>query len=315
MIQTHPPPNDPPPLPMNSTQSRHRLPITRETPVRRLSNAAKAERSRSNSLSVPQQQQPQYQHPPLTPPTLESLMQELDRVNRETAELTTQLDQEEEKNHAEIIKLESELGDLRARRKEDDDSKAGIKAKTKTLEERKRSVDAQKSKLDKTLRSVQDELAKLECEASARLRDLAEKEHALADLCEQTAITERLAREARTSGREELSEVQRQITALEESNRLLAQRIMMMKSQAETRDTDEDKSRIRSIDECEDMEDRKIDQEWIESENALKARQDQIMSRLDEVLFNLAYANLGESRVSRGFGYVGPRKGVTHCRA
>jgi len=298
VIQTHPPPNEPTPLPNNPPQFKHRLSYTRETPVRRLSNAAKAERSRSNSLSVPQQQQPQQQPAPSTPQTLESLTQELDRINRETAELTIQLDQEEEKNRIEITKLESELEDLRARRKEDDDSKAEIKAATKTLEERKRSVDAQKSKLDKTLRSVEDELAKLECEASARLRDLAEKEQALADLCDQTATAERLAREARTTGRERSLEVQRQISALEESNRVLAQKITMMKSQAETRDANEERARIQSIDEREDMEDRKVNQEWIESENALKARHDQIKSQFDEVRINYAHADPGESRVS-----------------
>lgn len=297
MIQTHPPPNEPPPFPINPPQSRHRLSSARETPVRRLSNAARAERSRSNSLSAPQQQ-PQTQHIPSTPQTLESLTQELDRINREAAELTAQLDQEEEKNHAEITKLESELENLRAKRKEDDDSKAGIKAKTKTLEEQRRSVDAQKSKLDRTLRSVQDELAKLECEASGRLRDLAEKEQALADLCEQTAIAERLAMEARTSGRAELSEVQQQIGALEESNRVLAQRIAMMKHQAETRDADEEREKFQNIDESEDMEDRKVDQEWIESENALKAKHNQIKSQFDEVYINYVRANPGESRVS-----------------
>ena len=298
MIQTHPPPNEPIPLPINQPQSKHRLSSTRETPVRRLSNTARAERSRSNSFSVPQQQQPQHQPPASTPQTLESLTQEFDRINHETAELTTQLDQEEEKNRTEIAKLESELDDLRARRKEDEDSKAGIKAATKTLEERKRSVDAQRSKLDKTLRSVHDDLAKLECEASARLRDLAEKEQALADLCDQTAVAERLASDARTSGREGLLEVQRQIYALEENNRVLAQRITMMKNQAEARDTDEERAIIRSIDEREDMEDRKVDHEWIESESALKARHDQIKSQLDEVCINYAHANPGESRVS-----------------
>ena len=141
-------------------------------------------------------------------------------------------------------------------------------------------------------------MAKLECEASARLRDLAEKEQALADLCDQTAVAEQRAREARMSGRDGLLEVQRQISALEESNRVFAQKITIMKSGAETRDTEDERARIRSLDEREDMEDRKVDQEWIESENALKMRRDQIKSQFDEVCVNYTHADPGESRIS-----------------
>ena len=130
------------------------------------------------------------------------------------------------------------------------------------------------------------------------MRDLAEKEQALADSCDQTAIAEQRVREARTSGREGLSEVQRQISALEESNRVLSQKITTMKSRAETKDMDEEKVRIRTLDEREDMEDRKVDQEWIESENALKMRRDQIKSQFDEVCVNYTHADPGESRIS-----------------
>jgi DNA repair exonuclease SbcCD ATPase subunit len=262
-------------------QSRHRLSSTREQPVRRLSNAARAERARSNSASIPTP--PQQQQPPTTPQTLESLTQELDRVNRETAELTAQLESEEDRNRSEISKLESELEDLRAQKKEDDDSKAGIKAETKSLEEQKRAVDATKSKLDRTLRSLQEELAKLEAEASSQLSDLAEREQALADLCDQTAIAGRRVLEAKTRGREGLMEVQRQISALEEGNRTLAQKIAFMKSSAESKDTEEEKTRIKNIDEREDEEDLKVEREWIESEKTLKARRDELKSQLDEV--------------------------------
>jgi chromosome segregation ATPase len=294
VIYTHSPPSEPAPSPSIPPQSRHRLSSTRETPVRRLSNAAKAERTRSNSFSAPQQPPPSS-----TPQTLESLTQELDRVNRETAEISTQLDLEEDKNRSEIAKLESELEDLRARRKEDDDSKASIKAETKTLEEQKRSVDALKSRLDRTLRAVQDDVSKLECEASERLRDLAEKEQALADLVDQTLIAEQRTTEAKTSGREGLMEVQRQISALEESNRVLAQKITMMKSQAESKDTEEENSRMKIIDDREDEDDRKVEHEWVESENALKARYDQVKSQFDEVYvpFSLSLSRQIESIV------------------
>ena len=208
---------------------------------------------------------------------------ELDRVHRETTELTAQLDSEEEKNKIELQKLESELDDLRARRKEDDDSKAGIKAETKSLEEQKRSVDAQKSRLERTSRTLQDDLAKLEGEASARLRDLAEKEQALADLCDQTTIAERRVKEAKSTGREGLAEVQKQITSLEDSNRVLAQRIAVMKTHVESRETDEETLRRCSIDEHEDQEDLKVEREWYESERSLKSRHDLIRSQFDEV--------------------------------
>lgn len=285
MIQTHPPPNEPAPSPGLPSQSRHRLSSARDQPIRRLSNAAsaaatKADRARSNSFTIP----PPSTHTSSTPPqTLESLIAELDRINRETGDLSAQLESEEEKNLAEVSRLESELEDLRARRKEDDDSKAGIKAETKTLEEQKRSVDAQKSKLERTLRGIQDELSKVEGEASARLQDLAEKEQALADLEDQTSVAERRAKEARTLGREGLEEVQRQITALEESNRVLAQKITQMKSVAEVKDTEEEKVRIRAIDEKEDEEDEKVELEWIESKKSLKARTELVKSQFDEV--------------------------------
>jgi hypothetical protein len=314
VIHTHPPPNEAAPPPNIPQQSRHRLSAARETTVRRLSNAAKAERMRSNSFTG---QQPQQQPLPssLTPQTLESLTQELDRINRETAEISAQIEAEEEKNRSEITKLESELEDLRARRKEDDELKANTKAETKALEEQKRSVDATKAKVDRTLKTVQDELSKLECEASARLRDLAEKEQALADLCDQTVIAEQLVKEAKTSGREELAEIQGQIIALEESNRVLAQRITMMKNRIDLKDTEEEKAKIKIIDEREDLEDQKVELEWIESENALKARQDQIKAQFDDVfpppLKFEAY--VGQSRVSRGFGNVGANKGITYC--
>lgn len=285
VIQTHPPPNEPAPSPSLPSQSRHRLSSAREQPVRRLSNAAsaaaaKADRARSNSFTIPA---PSTQASSTPQHTLESLTTELDRINRETADLSAQLESEEDKNRIEVSRLESELEDLRARRKEDDDSKASIKAETKTLEEQKRSVDAQKSRLERTLRGVQDELSKLECEASARLRDLAEKEQALADLQDQTSVAERRAKEARTMGREGLEEVQRQITALEESNRVLAQKIAQMKSVAEVKDTEEEKARIQAIDEREDEEDEKVEQEWVESEKSLKARTELVKSQFDDV--------------------------------
>jgi DNA repair exonuclease SbcCD ATPase subunit len=307
----HPPPNEPAPSPSIPPQSKHRLSSARDQPVRRLSNAAaiataKAERSRSNSASSAQ--------PPIsTPQTLESLAQELDRVHRETTELTAQLDSEEEKNKIELQKLESELDDLRARRKEDDDSKAGTKAETKSLEEQKRSVDAQKSRLDRTFRSCQDDLAKLEGEASARLRDLAEKEQALADLCDQTAIAERRVKEAKSTGREGLVEVQKQITSLEESNRVLTQRIAVKKTQVESRENDEETLRSCSIDEHEDEEDRKVEREWYESKRSLKSRHDLIRSQFDEVYSpSLSFADLGQSGVSRGIGNARSCEGTTY---
>lgn len=179
--------------------------------------------------------------------------------------------------------MESELDDLRARRKEDEDSKAGIKAETKSLEEQKRSVDAQKSRLERTFRAFQDDLAKLDGEASARLRDLAEKEQALADLCDQTAVAERRVKEAKTTGREGLVDVQKQITSLEESNRVLAQRIATLKAQLESKETDEETARRCSIDEYEDEEDLKVEREWYESERSLKSRHDLVRSQFDEV--------------------------------
>jgi predicted nucleic acid-binding Zn-ribbon protein len=271
VIHTHPP-FDPPQSATLPPQSRHRLSSAREQPVRRLSNAAKAERARSNSNP---------QSP--TPQTLEHLAAELDRITRETAETTTQLEIEEDKNRAEISKLESEVDDLRIRRKEDEDSRSQIKAETKSLEETKRSVDAQKSRLERALRVIQDDLAKLESEASSRLRDLSEKEQALADLCDQTAIAERQCKEVKSIGKEGLLEVQLQITALEESYRVLVQRIATIKSQAEIVDAEEDRIRRASIDQREDEEDLKVEREWIESENALKSRHDEVRAQLDEV--------------------------------
>ena len=216
--------------------------------------------------------------------TLESLTQELDRLNRETAEITTQLESEEERNRTEIATLTAELAALRAKRKEDDDQKANIKAETKALEETKRAVDAQKTKLEKQLKALKDEVLRLEGEESARLQDLAEKEQALADLCEATWIVETKAQEARTVGRDELAEVQRQIGALEESNRMLAQRIAGMKSAAEARDVAEEKVRMKAIDQKEDEEDRKVEMEWVDSEKALKAKHDIVKAEFDEVL-------------------------------
>lgn len=274
IVHTHPPPSEPPPPSTTPAQSRHRLSSARDQPVRRLSNATKAEQQRTRSNSAVS----------TTPPTLDSLTDELDRVNREIGEITAQLESEEIRNSHEIQKLQSELEDLRARRKEDDDSKASIKAETKALEEQKRSVDATKSKLERQLRSVQEELAKLDGEASARLRDLAEKEQELADLVDQTLLAERRAKEAKTVGREGLQEVQKHIAVLEETNRELAQRILHLKGQAEKRDTDEEKAaRRRSIDETEDKEDLKMEQAWIESERELKARHDLVKAELDEV--------------------------------
>lgn len=274
VIQTHPPPNDPMPQSAPPTQSRHRLSSAREQPVRRLSNTAKAERTRSNSTSTPQSSGPQ---------TLESLTQELDRVNREITDLAAQLESEEDKNRSETVRLEGELDDLRAKKKEDEDSKAGTKAATKTLEEQKRSVDATKSKLDRMLRTLQDELAKLESDASARLQELAEKEQSLADLCDQTAVAEQKASLARTIGQEGLSEVQGEITALEECNRILAQKIASMRAHAETRDPEEERVRRKYIDEREDAEDLKIEKEWVKSEKSLKTRHEQVKMELDEV--------------------------------
>ena len=57
----------------------------------------------------------------------------------------------------------------------------------------------------------------------------------------------------------------------------------MMKNQIDLKDTEEEKAKIKIIDEREDMEDQKVEQEWIESENALKARHDQIKAQFDEV--------------------------------
>jgi chromosome segregation ATPase len=208
---------------------------------------------------------------------------ELDRVNREALDITTQIESEEDKNRTEIEKLSLEVEDLRARRKEDEESRAQIKAETKTLEEIKRTVDAQKSRLERTLRTVQDDLAKLESEASSRLRDLAEKEQELADLCDQTSIAERRCKEAKTTGREDLAEVQRQITALEESNRLLAQKITSMKNSVDVKDTEDDRIRRASVDALEDEQDQKVEREWIESEKSLKSRHDEMKASLDEV--------------------------------
>jgi len=216
--------------------------------------------------------------------TFESLTQELGRVNRETAEITAQLESEEERNRTEITVLTAELAALRAKRKEDDDQKANIKAETKALEETKRTVDAQKTKLEKQLKALQDELFRLEGEESARLQDLAEKEQALADLCEETWMVEKRAEEARTAGREELADVQRQISALEDSNRMLAQRIAGMKNVAEARDVNEERLRMKVIDEREDEEDRKVEMEWVESEKALKAKHDVVKAEFDEAL-------------------------------
>ena len=279
VIHTHPPPNEPAPSPSVTQQSRHRLSSAREQPVRRLSNAAaRHDRSRSNSASTPQLAQ-----------TLDNLTTELDRVNRETADITSQIESEEEKNRIELQRLEAELEDLRIRRKEDDDSKAGIRAETKTLEEQKRAVDAQKSRLDRTLRSVQDDLAKLEGEASARLQDLAEKEQALADLIDQIACAERRVKDAKTTGKDSIAEVQQQITALEESNRLLAHKIAVLKSREESGLNEEEKLLRKSIDEHEDEEDLKVEQEWVESERSLRARHDLIKSQFDEVYPLLNY--------------------------
>lgn len=175
-----------------------------------------------------------------------------------------------------------ELEQLRARRREDDEIRASLRAETKSLEEQKRNVDAQKSKLERMLKGTQEELAKIEAEGSARLRDLAEKEQALQDLCDQTAVVERNVLEANTQGRKRLEEVQRQISGLEESNRLLAQKIAAKKAQMENIDTDEEKSRKKLIDEREDEEDAKVEREWIASEAALKARLDQVKTQVDE---------------------------------
>jgi chromosome segregation ATPase len=208
---------------------------------------------------------------------------ELDRITRETAEITLQLESEEDKNRTELSRLEGQVENLRARRKEDDDSRAQIKSETKSLEDTKRQVDAQKSRLERTSRQVHDDLAKLEAEASSRLQDLAEKEQALADLQDQTAIAERQCKEAKSSGREGLMEVQRQITVLEESNRVLAQRITVMKNQLEMKETEEKRVRRASIDLIEDEEDHKVEREWIESEKSLKSRHDEMRAKLDEV--------------------------------
>jgi hypothetical protein len=289
VIQTHPPPNDPAPSPNIPPQSRHRLSSAREQPIRRLSNATKTDRTRSNSFTIPPPLNPSTPvppspHSPSTPQTLDSLTAELDRINRESTDLLSQLESEEDRNRLETLKLDSELDDLRLRRKEDDDSKAGIKAETKALEDQKRTVDATKSKLERTLRGVLEELSRVECEGSARLRDLAEKEQALADLEEQSLVAERRAREARTGGREGIEEVQRQIGALEESNRVLAHRIAQMKSLGEVRDTEEERARIRVVDEWEDQEDAKVEMEWVESERSLKARHELVKSQFDEVV-------------------------------
>jgi predicted nucleic acid-binding Zn-ribbon protein len=272
MIHTHAPPTDAIPSPSLPPQSRHRLSSARDQPVRRLSNAAKAERARSNSNPlIP------------IPPTLDALTAELDRINRETTEILIQLDVEEEKNRIELSRLEAEVDDLRVRRREDEDSRSQIRSETKSLEDTKRTVDAQKSKLERTFRGVQDDLAKLDAEASSRLRDLAEKEQALADLCEVISNAERQCKEVRTTGRDGLSQVQRQITALEESNRLLVSKIATKKSLLERKDTEEDKLRRASTDALEDDEDDKVEREWIESETALKSRHEEMKSKLDEV--------------------------------
>ena len=143
-------------------------------------------------------------------------------------------------------------------------------------------MDAQKSKLDRVLRGTQDELARIEAEGSARLRDLAEREQALADLCDQTVIAERNVMEAKTYGRVGLDEVQKQIAAMEESNRVLAQRIAAKKAQMESADTEEERARKKAIDDREDQEDAKVEREWVASESALKSRVEQVKAQVDE---------------------------------
>lgn len=204
-------------------------------------------------------------------------------MNRETAEIQAQLESEEERNRHEIAALQAEVETLRLKRREDDDTKANIKAETKALEENKRTVDAQRVKLDKQLKVLQDELVRLEGEQSRRLQEVAEQEQALADLCEQIESVEKRAQDARTKGREELAEVQRQIAGLEESNRVLVQRIAAGKAAVETRNAEEEKARMKAIDEREDEEDRKVETEWIDSQTALSARHEDVKAEFDEV--------------------------------
>jgi hypothetical protein len=94
---------------------------------------------------------------------------------------------------------------------------------------------------------------------------------------------EKRAEDARTKGREELAEVQRQISGLEESNRLLVQRIAAGKTAVEMKDTEEEKARMKVIDEREDVEDRKVEMEWVDSQTALSARHDVVKAEFDDV--------------------------------
>jgi chromosome segregation ATPase len=239
-------------------------------------------------------------------------------VNRETAEIQAQLESEEERNRHEIAALQAEVETLRLKRREDDDTKANIKAETKALEESKRTIDAQRVKLDKQLKILQDELVRLEGEQSRRLQEVAEHEQALADLCEQIESVEKRAEDAKTRGREELAEVQRQIAGLEESNRVLVQRIAAGKMAAETRDSEEEKARMKLIDEREDEEDRKVEMEWVDSQTALSARHDVVKAEFDEVPRtpfepDEMVLTSGESRVSRGPGIACTGSGKTYC--
>jgi hypothetical protein len=106
-------------------------------------------------------------------------------------------------------------------------------------------------------------LVRLEGEQWRRLQEVAEQEQALAGLCEQIGWVEKRAEDARTKGREELVEVQRQIAGWEESNRLLVQRIAAGKAAVETRDTEEEKARMKVVD---GRKDGKVEMEWVDSD-------------------------------------------------
>jgi hypothetical protein len=103
-------------------------------------------------------------------------------------------------------------------------------------------------------------------------------------LSDQIEVAERRVRESKTEGREGIDQVKEQISALEESNRVLAHEIMTMKGAVEDKVARDEESGVRgSLDEIEDEEDLKIEREWVESEQALQARHDEVKAQLDGV--------------------------------
>ena len=103
-------------------------------------------------------------------------------------------------------------------------------------------------------------------------------------MSDQIEVAERRVRESKTEGREGIDQVKEQISALEESNRVLAHKIMTMKGAVEDKVARDEESGVRrGLDEIEDEEDLKIEREWVESEQALQARHDEVKAQLNEV--------------------------------